>query len=397
MTKITTIKKIFAALSAVTLLSSCSAYSGYELNESTGTAQTTSFMTEEITPEVTTAKAEEPSEESPKVKIILPPQAKTVKLGDFYEKNIGVSCLVGDSGIVDSNTIYVKYTLDVTDEKTDKIVFHEEIRLFDIKSGTEKLHIVLPEGKRFSIAEKCCNDNILCRFQEYDYYKKITPTVAEVYDDYSCKIFKTTSNLPVLSCGNNEILSSGCDITDENGKILVKGEFYDYDSKGNHWQRFSYPIDENRFVYLTGGYEWTYGFGFYDYAADKATDFPETNDCYPIGVRNGKIYSVYCCDVAYAGLFVSDPQTLKTERVFEKELDSAEISNIYMSPDGSVITVVYYDNSVILLDTDTAEILGGYEFYCPYLCNPIFVDDKTIAYLNWGLNELYLIDFNDFI
>ncbi len=106
------------------------------------------------------------------------------------------------------------------------------------------------------------------------------------------------------------------DITDaDSGSVLVAGReaASDDDFSGTR-QTYCFPVDGNRFVYRTLGYERLPGFGIYDFSAGQATDIPNTNDLIPLGVHGSRIYSVKTAWDGYGTeLYITDTETLETE------------------------------------------------------------------------------------
>lgn len=167
---------------------------------------------------------------------------------------------------------------------------------------------------------------------------------------------------------NNIILQRrNPDIIDaDSGEILVAGNDDTSELKATSI-KYYFPIDENRFVYRTMGYEKLPGFGIYNFSAGKASDVPDSKDLIPLGIHGGKIYSVKTRWDGYGTeLHITDTETLETEFFMDCPItvepnDYVEyvtqgngdfIAMRYLPEDGDSSAVLY------IIDPDTQEFIS---------------------------------------
>lgn len=251
-----------------------------------------------------------------------------------------------------------------------------QMRFYDTAENKFLVAVDIPTG--WNISEKLSetDSNMLFRYALtryfYDEVGNATgkeQAVLTVRRDFSSDIAEgyTANDCCVEMCGHNIADWEGDIIDTDSGEILVEG----YDGTSEYdlsvtSQRYRFPIDENRFVYYTAGYERIPGFGIYDFSTGTATDVPDSRDLVPLGIHDGRIYSLQSewdslgHDTA---LYVTDTETLETELFMEApvSLELNDSSDYEMTESGSVIVMGYYPDDetvspqLYLIDPDTKE------------------------------------------
>lgn len=200
----------------------------------------------------------------------------------------------------------------------------QRLRFYDIAENKLLTVIDIPEGWTINEVISETDGDDLCRYvidnvthDDNGSAINIDYAVMTVHNDLSYDISEgyTPRDRSVKCCGHN-IAEWENDIVDaDSGDVLAEG----YDGTSEYdlyitWQYYFFPIDENRFVYRTAGYERLPGFGIYDFSEGRATDVPDSKDLIPLGVHGGKIYSVKTAWDGYGTeLYVTDTETLETE------------------------------------------------------------------------------------
>lgn len=157
-----------------------------------------------------------------------------------------------------------------------------------------------------------------------------------------------------------------------NGEVIVPG----YIDTENEWgfnstcQYYALPIDENRFVYGTIGYECIPGFGIYDFETGEARDVPDSKDKIAFGYADGMIYSYGAYwDGWGTTLYVTDPVTLETTLLTDFPYELGKNRYIeYSMPVGGEYILAHepdtYDNAVsrAYIMNLSGEIIAEYEY-----------------------------------
>ena len=137
------------------------------------------------------------------------------------------------------------------------------------------------------------------------------------------------------------------------------------------------------------------GFGYYDFTAGKATDFPDSRDFMPIGYYDGKIYAEETCwDGNCQGeLYTFDIETLEKEHFMSSPVtvELNDYTEYSMPPNGKYIVANYYDrdneifenskNIIFIISPDSGEVLAKCElnFGGSYGSDFIFIGDNSFA------------------
>lgn len=251
-----------------------------------------------------------------------------------------------------------------------------QMRFYDTAENKFLASVDIPTG--WNISEKLAetDSDMLCRYALtryfYDEVGNATgkeQAVLTVRRDFSSDIAEgyTAKDCSVEMCGHNIADWERNIIDTDSGEILVGGYYgtSEYDLSVTS-KRYRFPIDENRFVYSTIGYESIPGFGVYDFSTDTASDVPGSRDLVPLGVHDGRIYSLQSewdslgHDTA---LYVTDIETLETELFMEAPvyLELNDYADYEMTESGSVIVMGYYPDDetvspqLYLIDPDTKE------------------------------------------
>jgi len=137
------------------------------------------------------------------------------------------------------------------------------------------------------------------------------------------------------------------------------------------WHRFTIQLDENRFVYNRGGYEWTWGFGVYDFTTGLYTDMPDTHSLYVMNVKDSVVFTQFAELSAMHGLFATNIDTFETiyflndkdfprKELLWEEADerwaAPMLESFVLSPDKRRIAVVDYDLNVYIICADTGAL-----------------------------------------
>lgn len=251
-----------------------------------------------------------------------------------------------------------------------------QMRFYSTAENKFLASVDIPTG--WIISEKLAetDSDMLCRYALthylYDETGNVTGSeqaVLTVRRDFSSDIAEgcTANDCSAKVCGHNIADWEGDIIDTDSGEILVEG----YDGTSEYdlsitSQRYCFPIDENRFVYYTAGYERIPGFGIYDFSTGTATDVPDSRNLVPLGIRGGRIYSLQTewdslgHDTA---LYVTDTETLETELFMESpvSLELNDYADYEMTESGSAIVMGYYPDDetvsphLYLIDSDTKE------------------------------------------
>lgn len=199
-----------------------------------------------------------------------------------------------------------------------------QLRFYDIEKDELLAVIDIPDGWGTYEMITDVGGDVLCRYivsysvfnEESGFFDTDYKTVT-VRNDFSYDITDgyTVQDSSFECCGHN-IAERDPDIIDaDSGETLIAGKTAesDDDFSGTR-QMYYFPVDENRFVYRTLGYESLPGFGIYDFSSGTAADVPDSKDLIPLGVHGGKIYSVKTpWDGFGTELYTTDTETLETE------------------------------------------------------------------------------------
>ncbi len=206
----------------------------------------------------------------------------------------------------------------------DMMEYEYILRLFNAETGRIEKEIEMPEG--FSISEIIADTDGLCRVVLENFNRNsdvgdetgFKYKVAVVNDDLTCEFVEygpksistdhygrklATWEYNLIDADSGEVLISGYNAEKENAAW--------YETK---WQEYEFPVDENRFVYRTGGNECLPGFGVYDFTTGEARIAENSKDLLPFGVYDGKIYSAMSAwDGFGKNIYVTDIETMETE------------------------------------------------------------------------------------
>lgn len=436
-------KKIFIAMAVLLLMSGCgnNASIPSETAENTQTAETSSATASETetsattsetvtTTETTTVPTETETEETTTTKFerpepILPTEAVKIDFGIDNEQKY-----TAQIEIIDEENILVIY--EFKNENYDIIA--AEAKIFGVSDGEEKLNIEIPEGKADGYLTE---DALTCRElrgydddvyfiiygYEYDGNSNINWGKSEtiVYNDYTYKTQKYTNGVSfyprLIDIGGKHIIreTEYSNFYDhESNEIILNSIFEGYDSKSSVSYSYEFSIDEDRFVYSMWGYEWSWGFGIYDFTTGTARDVPDVHDYRPMGYHDGKIYSYYCEHDGFTDniLYVTDVNTLETTPFHEFYRGDREfidpftnydnydyVYDYQMTPDGKFL--MYTDGSgevfkVILYSIDTLEAVREYEFENTYIISwdIRFTEDGKAVFRDDKQECLYILDLN---
>lgn len=289
------------------------------------------------------------------------------------------------------------------------------IRFYDIDSGTVAATVPMPDNyTNFEFIGG--GEDILCKghFTEYKEdengaYQE--DSVITVKNDYSYEFSEYTPQNAALPIGGHNIAEWYIDIIDaDRDMTLMEGSEGDNSDgtlfSGYRYHVYMFPIDENRFVYLTGGKEYIPCFGIYDFRTDTCTDIQDTEDMRPIGIHDGKIYSTLApWDKTASDIYVTDIDTLETVKLAESPRVLGDRTEMYyfMPESGERIFYVYQSNSSIpcgvigIIDPDTGKILKECdvphvdEFYSQLYLK----DENTAVIISDRMDKALIIDMTE--
>lgn len=395
--------------------------------ETSSETVTATLLTTVTTTEKATVPMETTAEETTTTKFeypepVLPPEAVKIDMSiDSKQK------YTTQLEILDGENILVIYKF----KNADNEIIAADAKIFGVSDGGEKLHIEMPKGKtdgylvRDAKNYRGDDENVYFVIYGYTYsesYDRIDRGRSEtvVYTDHtydSHTYGNGVSYYPrLIDVGGKHIVreTAHSNFYDcESNEIILNSVFEGYDSKNGVSYSYEFAIDGDRFVYSMWGYEWSWGFGIYDFKTGTARDVPGVGDHRPMGYHDGKIYSYYCEHDGFTDniLYVTDVNTLETTPFHEfyrgdrefidpsMDYDYDYVYDYQMTPDGEFL--MNTDGSgevfkVILYSIDTLEAVREYEFENTYIISwdirftedgkAVFKDDKQAC--------LYVLDLN---
>jgi|GEM_PF-2413076 len=211
---------------------------------------------------------------------------------------------------------------------------------------------------------------------EYEYYRTfISPFEASV-QKLDNKRYTIGGHVIVQKDGgiyedfNGELKEITPPPTDAWLKDPLKGRYY----------VFKDIIDDTKFVYSMTGYEWTWGFGVYDFETGECRDIPDSLNYYPVGVKDNIIFSQYADMSDPFGVYATDINTLETRYFLDGEVfpqwdESAfSMNNFTLSPDKERFLVCtnegnYQDMqyTVYVINANDASVEWTYHFSDVYV------------------------------
>ncbi len=374
------------ALSAILLaltLSSC-AKSNDEINQ-TETETITQTETEQITttqnttaPQLTQLTETSQTEVEVKSEVVLPKGTYEYDIREMYGEFRPQWIPNMDFMYVDSNTMCFYY---LTYENSNCL--EEEMqwnfKFYDRNSKILMYHLSLPADDIYNqyifMRNSSLADNTLCEFDicnyDYDDSRYVPNKTLVITKDFDSAIIQNDENAMYLqSCGNHYYYYNEYSIYDANSdEIIVAGKYTEPYDKTNRHQSVTFEIDENRFVYTTGGWECTWGFGVYDFTTNTARDVDDTHNVTPFCYYNGKIYSeMYDMGWQEGIIYTTDADTLETTAFIDKSTlsDGYQYSSNYFFADGKYL-LFGADNGMngmkfLVVNSDTGDVVDEFSF-----------------------------------
>lgn len=235
---------------------------------------------------------------------------------------------------------------------SDGTVASNSIRFYNISDETVEKTIPLPGSYGFEEFIGS-GEGILCKIKLSHYPSRNGVVMKEysvmtVTHDYNYELSEFDKQTAALPEWGHNISHLYLDIYDADRDItLMEGrssENIDDMISNYRYHVYMFPIDENRFVYLTGGYEYTSCFGIYDFRTDTAADLEDTEDMRPLGIHEGKIYSAYKpWAKTDSDIYVTDMETLETVKAMDcpKPLSEKDMMYYAMPESGDRIICMY--------------------------------------------------------
>lgn len=314
--------------------------------------------------------------------------------------NESVSVTVKD-GFLNGNIFCALCGISDISEPSEPVNIRDVLRFYNIDTGTVEKTVRLPGSYRFEEFIGGGGD-ILCK-------AKLAPgmfgtnSVVTVKTDYSYEFSEYTVRNAALPLGGRNITQWYIDIIDaDRDTKIVEGFGREADENGfeTRFQIYMFPIDENRFVYRTGGYESLPCFGLYDFGTDTASDVPDSRNLLPLGVHGGKVYSVKTAwDGFGTELYATDIQTLETEFFMDCPiaLEMNDYAEYDMPESGEYITLrlqpADYSSASVLyvIEPDTGDIAGEYEIPQNFDCRGMYFADNDTVVMAGGNGTLLII------
>lgn len=256
----------------------------------------------------------------------------------------------------------------------DPLVPQTELEFIDINDNKVVNTVSLPPD--FSIHDIYTrSENVLMQIisETFDNEKMtLVNSAAIIYDDFTIELIDdpTVKDICFEHYGH-KISDWGTDIVcldSGEPETIVAGSQQDNDEWGffTRSQAYMFPIDENRFVYRTYGYESLPGFGIYDFRTNTAKDVPGSENLIPKGIHDGKIYSAKgAWDGFGREVYVTDIENLETSFFmdFPYALGLNETVSYYMPESGKYILILFRPADILskthkiyIADADTGEI-----------------------------------------
>ncbi|MCH5349355.1 MAG: hypothetical protein J1E40_08540 [Oscillospiraceae bacterium] len=267
---------------------------------------------------------------------------------------------------------------------------------FDIKDGTFLNSVPLFHESFFYEYLGGGYENILCKALIYNMRSDfpVEYSVLTVFNDFDYEFTDYTLQDAAIMRNGHMISEWELDLVCVDGEpeVIVPGSYREDDEVGfdTQSQTYMFPIDENRFVYRTAGYESMPGFGVYDFDTKTARDVPDSRDLLPIGIHDGKIYSEKTAWDGCGGseIFVTDIETLETSLFtkFPYYLGLSDSIQYFMPENGKYIIALKEGLSdapdfIYRMNSDTGET----EYICKlpedfYVSGGRdFIDDNTFV------------------
>lgn len=226
---------------------------------------------------------------------------------------------------------------------------------YNIESGILSGKVAFPEDSFVTIIKEGEGNALFNAVVETKTEDGYSYNRVNIYEDFS---FENTgeasaSDYAVKACGKNIVTLDGDLVDGDTMDILVEGIKTGKDNygKGDKYQSFAFKIDDNRFVYRTRGYESIPGFGFYDFSTGVAKFIENSQDFWPLGYYNGKIYAVKTVwDGFGTELYTFDLKNPVPELFMENpiEISSNEFVEFEISEDGKYLVIVKPMNLYLL-------------------------------------------------
>lgn len=373
--------------------------------ETAAVSETGVTTVSEIVTVTETAAVTEPE----RPEIILPPKTIGIDIGSFYGEERYISTIE----VIDKDNICVLYKFP---RKEDTV--RAEVRIFGVSDGEQKAHIVLPAseydeyiiryGENYDEDVLCVIYN--CCGHDYSENSCVAKSETKVFKDHS---FKTDDRQCTLwlgrgtfSVGSHKVTESpfgniwGADMNSFDDEPIINGIFDGYDSKRNKIYSFCFAVDENSFVYQIWGYEWTWGFGIYDFTTGTARDVPDTYDFAPLGAYNGKIYSYETYDGNSDNtIYATDIKTLETTEFYKPDRNDGFDDHLQIPQNGDYfMTQNYYPEDkalkITLRSLDDGGVISDYTFenFYGYPNCPQLIGNRAVLIITD--KKLYVLDFD---
>ena len=404
--KLTSLAVVFATTG---ILCSCTAKDYSEAQSDSATTVTSGQIPQTQTASETTSP---PQDSSPQASQTTEASQNVSfsQVGDFRKINIPEYIdYLGNLTSVSDNVICGVTGISDNDGKCS----YDQLGFIDISSGEFFLVPVSEEVDSQKIRKG--SGDVLCvlEWDESDHADDDNNTVtgvhkciANIKKDYSIQTNTVCSMSDVAFDLNGhkicEWKNSIYDVSSGTENKIVEGVIPESaNSKQGTRCSFLFGIDDNRFAYSVIGYESKLGFGVYDFSSGISTILPDTEDKNPLGIYNGKIFSVsspYNTGCS-SKIYVTDPDTMTTSLLTDVcESDGQGDVRMSMSEDGRRIAAVInrynaddntYMSELCILDSSDGHIIKSYDisnlgdkgFYVNFIDNNTIIINDSNHYI----------------
>ncbi|MCL1823645.1 MAG: hypothetical protein FWG44_05525 [Oscillospiraceae bacterium] len=235
----------------------------------------------------------------------------------------------------------------------------------NIKKAYKDFRAVIPTDDGYIKFLYLQNDSI--RYRLFD-----TEELCVVYDADWEETGNEETDL-TEACGRYLRHIDGGIYEDKDGELAellppVPEELRQTDDISKVYYYFITQIDENRFLYTMGGWEWTWGIGIYNFSTGEYAHLPDTSQLFFRGMSGNYIYLQHQeYGSSTDSIYTLNTDTLEIEKIFNFEqffgVDEETgyalkyIENFSISPDKKYI-VYYYRDSRIEYYSVTVEVVN---------------------------------------
>ncbi len=344
---------LIVALCVACLLTGCKNMQKDDSPAVTDPTDGAGIVTEDVMPEEPPEDDNEPAVTEPTVRVPQPGDIETYDITGFE----------GYPALVQDKLAFFHYGYEASSFLRITDLSFNELAVINFAEGSNINNIRSGEG------------DVLCTFALSTYTAdEVIYTDKTVYTDFT--VSESADRDLYITVGDHSVEEDWINLVDaKTGELLVEGHEGENEyGIDRQFKRFGMTIDENRFLYITGGYEAIPGFGIYDFSTGKATDVPDSRDMIPLGIYDGYIYSEHSAwDGFGTEIYKTNIDTLETELAFGIPFEADNDGYVWyqMSPSGEYILII---NDYYIRGEDGSFINGIVDMY------KVSVADGSIAW-----------------